>query len=164
MCIRTVNGISLTSDQCCSSPQTVHTTLNCTLYRQLENQAPNTTGSNLLYNNLELLMIGIKVPETCWASNKIYNKNHLLHLVGILLPHMNDDARSKPLQNYSVFLNVSPPPRAQSVTQICTFASKTALLIFLTLHISIDIDYHYFTSFLIISITSLMMIDIGGNI
>ena len=36
-----------------------------TAYRQLENQAPNTTGSNHLYNTLELLMIGIMVPETC---------------------------------------------------------------------------------------------------
>jgi hypothetical protein len=33
------------------------------------------------------LMMGIVVPETCWASNKICNKNHLLHLVGILFPH-----------------------------------------------------------------------------
>ena len=33
--------------------------------RQLENQAPNTTGSNHLYNPLELLMMGIMVPETC---------------------------------------------------------------------------------------------------
>jgi membrane carboxypeptidase/penicillin-binding protein PbpC len=48
-----------------SSPKTGHTTLNSTLYRQLENQAPNTTDSNHLYNNLELLMMGIKVPETC---------------------------------------------------------------------------------------------------
>jgi hypothetical protein len=47
------------------SPQTGHTTLNSTLYRQLENQAPNTKGSNHLYNTLELLMMGIKVPETC---------------------------------------------------------------------------------------------------
>jgi hypothetical protein len=31
-------------------------------------------------------MMGIMVPETCWASNKICNKNHLLHLVGILVP------------------------------------------------------------------------------
>jgi hypothetical protein len=45
-----------------------------TPYWQLENQAPNTTGSNHLYNTLELLMMGIKVPETCWASNKICNK------------------------------------------------------------------------------------------
>ena len=36
------------------------------------------------------LMMGIMVPETCWASNKICNKNHLLHLVGILFPRMND--------------------------------------------------------------------------
>jgi hypothetical protein len=27
--------------------------------------APNTTDSNYLYNTLELLMMGIKVPETC---------------------------------------------------------------------------------------------------
>ena len=32
-------------------------------------------------------MMGIIVPETCWASNKICSKNHLLHLVGILFPH-----------------------------------------------------------------------------
>ena len=79
-----------------NSPQTGHTTLSSTPYRQLENQAPNTTGSNHLYNTLELLMTGIMVPETCRASNKICNKNHLLHLVGILFPHINDDARSKP--------------------------------------------------------------------
>jgi len=28
-----------------------------------------------LYNTLELLMMGIVVPETCWASNKICDKN-----------------------------------------------------------------------------------------
>ena len=33
------------------------------------------------------------------ASNKICNKNHLLHLVGILFPHINDNARSKQHQN-----------------------------------------------------------------
>ena len=72
-----------------SSPQTGHTTLSSTPYRQLEeSQAPNTTGSNHLYNTLELLMMGMMVPETCWASNKICNKNHLLHLVGILFPHV----------------------------------------------------------------------------
>jgi len=31
--------------------------------------------------------MGIVVPETCWASNKICNKKPLLHLVGILF-HM----------------------------------------------------------------------------
>ena len=35
---------------------------------------PNTTGSNHLYNTLELLMMGIVVPETCRASNKICNQ------------------------------------------------------------------------------------------
>ena len=47
-----------------------------------------TTGSDHLYNTLGLLMMGIMVPETCWASNKICNKYNLLHLVGILFPHM----------------------------------------------------------------------------
>ena len=60
----------------------------------------HTTCSNHLYNTLELLMMGIVVPETCWASNKICNKYHLLHLVGILFPHNNDDARSKSIQIY----------------------------------------------------------------
>ena len=52
--------------------------------------APNTTRSNLLYNILELLIMGIMVPETCWASNKICNKYHLLHLVGILFLHISE--------------------------------------------------------------------------
>jgi hypothetical protein len=58
---------------CCSSPQTGHITL-----------------------------MGIMVPEMCWASNKICNKNHLLRVVGILFPHINDDARSKSHQILSV--------------------------------------------------------------
>ena len=53
---------------------------------QLHTKAPNTTGSNHLYNTHELLMMGTVVHETCWASDKICNKNHLLHLVGILFP------------------------------------------------------------------------------
>ena len=54
----------------------------------LKTKAPNTAGSSHLYNTLELLMMGIMVPETCWAISKICNKNHLLHLVGILFPHI----------------------------------------------------------------------------
>ena len=53
----------------------------------LKTKVPNTTGSNHSYNILELLMMGIMVPERCSASNKICNKNHLLHLVGVLFPH-----------------------------------------------------------------------------
>ena len=67
----------------------------------LKTKAPNTTRSNHLYNTLELLTMGIVVPETCWASNKICNKNDLLHLVGILFPHINEDARSKSLQIFT---------------------------------------------------------------
>ena len=58
-----------------SCQQTGHTTISSTPYRQFENQAPNTAGKNHLYNTIELLMMGIIVPETCWASNKICNKN-----------------------------------------------------------------------------------------
>ena len=46
--------------------------------------------------------MGIELPETCWACNKICNKYNLLHLVGILFPHNNDDARSKSLQSYQL--------------------------------------------------------------
>jgi hypothetical protein len=61
----------------------------------LKTKAPNTTCSYHLYNTLELLMMGIMVPETCWASNKICNKNHLLHLVGILFPHIKMDLQEE---------------------------------------------------------------------
>ena len=64
----------------------------------LKTKAPNNTGSNHLYNTLELLMMDIVVSETCWANSKICNQNHLLYLVGILFPHINEDARSKPHQ------------------------------------------------------------------
>jgi len=53
------------------------------------------------------------VPETCRASNKICNKNHLVHLVGILFPHINDDAQSKSHQIYvssNVYLYVNRRP------------------------------------------------------
>ena len=69
--------------------QTGHITLSSTPTDNFKTKAPNTTGSNHLYNTLELLMMGIMVPETCWESNKICNKNHLLHLVGILFPHIH---------------------------------------------------------------------------
>ena len=42
-----------------TQPTALHQTGN------LKTKAPNTTGSNHLYNTLELLMIGIVVPETC---------------------------------------------------------------------------------------------------
>jgi len=57
--------------------------------------AQNTTRSNHCIILFELLMMDIVMPETCWASNEICNKKPLLHLVGILFPHINDDARSK---------------------------------------------------------------------
>ena len=44
-------------------------------------------GADHLYNTLVLLMMGIVLPETCWACNKICNKYHLLHLIVTLFPH-----------------------------------------------------------------------------
>ena len=52
--------------------------------------------------------MGIVLPETCWACNKICNKYHLLHLVGILFPHNNDDVRSKSLQIYWSYMTIVP--------------------------------------------------------
>ena len=42
-----------------TQPTALHQTDN------LKTKAPNTTGNNHLYNTLELLMMGIMVPETC---------------------------------------------------------------------------------------------------
>ena len=77
-----VSGLRAAARKPDTQPSTPHHTDN------LKTKAPNTTGSNHLYNTLDLLMMGIIVPETCWASSKICNKNHLLHLVGILFPHI----------------------------------------------------------------------------
>ena len=55
-----------------TQPTAIHQTDN------LKTKAPNTTGRNHLYNTLELLMMGTMVPETCWASNKICNKETIL--------------------------------------------------------------------------------------
>jgi len=42
--------------------------------RQLENQSTKYHRQQPLYNTRELLIMDIMVPETCWASNKICNK------------------------------------------------------------------------------------------
>ena len=68
-----------------------------------------------LYNTLELLMMGIVLSETCWACNKICNKYHLLHLVGVLFPHINDDARSESLQ---IFLLILPAVLSNNSNEI----------------------------------------------
>ena len=59
----------------CSILQTRHITLSSTPDQQLENHSTKYHRQQPLYNTLELLMMGIAVPETCWASNKICNKN-----------------------------------------------------------------------------------------
>jgi len=43
--------------------------------QQLENHSTKYHRQQPLYNTLELLMMGIVVPDTSWASNKICNKN-----------------------------------------------------------------------------------------
>ena len=44
----------------------------------------------------------IFVADLIACSTYFGHHNHLLHLVGILFPHINDDARSKPHQNMGV--------------------------------------------------------------
>ena len=84
----------------------------------LKTKAPNATGSDHLYNTLELLMMGIMVPETCWASNKICDKYHLLHLVGILFPHINDDAGQNHIK-FSISGVWTFMIATQNVTHLC---------------------------------------------
>jgi len=59
----------------CSILQIGHITLSSTPDQQLENHSTKYHRQQTLYSTLELLMIGIVVPETSWASNKICNKN-----------------------------------------------------------------------------------------
>ena len=96
-------GLCVRFAGCCSILQTGHITLSSTSDQQLENHSTKYHRQQPLYYTLELLMMDIVVPKTCWASNKICNKKPLLHLVGILFPHINDDARSKSHQfhNYT---------------------------------------------------------------
>jgi len=50
---------------CCSILQTRHITLGSTPDQQLENRSTKYHRQQPLYNTLELLMMGIVVPETC---------------------------------------------------------------------------------------------------
>jgi len=50
---------------CCSIVQTGHTTLSCTPDQQLEKHSNKYYRQQPLYDTLELLMMGIVVPETC---------------------------------------------------------------------------------------------------
>jgi hypothetical protein len=52
-----VSGLRAASRKPDTQPSAQHHTDN------LKTKAPNTTGSNLLYNTLELLIMGIMVPE-----------------------------------------------------------------------------------------------------
>ena len=58
---------------CCSTLQTGHTTFSSTPDQQLENHSMKYHRQQPLCSTLELLMMGIVVPETCWASNKIWH-------------------------------------------------------------------------------------------
>jgi len=60
---------------CSSILQPGHITLSSTPDQQLENHSTKYHRQQPPYNTLEVLMMGIVVPETCWASNKICNKN-----------------------------------------------------------------------------------------
>jgi len=51
---------------CCSILQTGHITLSSAPDQQLENHSTKYHRQQPLYNTLELLMMGIVVPETCW--------------------------------------------------------------------------------------------------
>jgi len=58
-------GLCVRFAGCCSILHTGHITLSSTPDRQLENHSTKYHRQQPLYNNLELLMMGIMVPETC---------------------------------------------------------------------------------------------------
>ena len=64
--------------------------------------------SRVLYRwTLSVVFGAVKTEKViCSLGNKICNKYHLLDLVGILFPHINEDARSESLQRnkYIVYL------------------------------------------------------------
>ena len=63
--IRSSRGLCVRFAGCCSILQTGHTTLSSTPDQQLENHSTKYHKQQPLYNTLELLMMGIVVPETC---------------------------------------------------------------------------------------------------
>ena len=74
----------------CSILQTGHITLSSTPDQQLENHSMKYHRQQPLYNTLELLMMGIVVPENIeQAIRSAIKKNPLLHLVDILFLHIN---------------------------------------------------------------------------
>jgi len=68
-------GLCVRFAGCCRILQTGHITLSSTPDQQLENHSTKYHRQQPRYNTLELLMTGVVVSETCWASNKICNKN-----------------------------------------------------------------------------------------
>jgi len=68
-------GLCVRFAGCCSILQTGHITHSSTPEQQLENYSTKYHRQQPVYNTLELLMMGIVMPETCWASNKICDKN-----------------------------------------------------------------------------------------
>ena len=58
-------GLCVRFAGCCSILQTGHITLSSTPDQQLENHSTKYNKQQPLYNTLELLMMGIVVPETC---------------------------------------------------------------------------------------------------
>jgi hypothetical protein len=58
-------SLSLSAAASCSILQTGHITLSFTPDQQLENHSTKYHRHQPLYNTLELLMMGIVVPETC---------------------------------------------------------------------------------------------------
>jgi hypothetical protein len=65
---------------------------------------PIIRSSRVLYRWLLPVVVSALVFKlSVWCGDEGYvicNKNHLLHLVGILFPHINDDARSDSLQKF----------------------------------------------------------------
>ena len=62
--------------------------------------------------------------------NKICNKNHMLHLVGILFPHINDNTRSK---SHQIFMCVKVFNPEDQVLLLCIDMSRVGDFCVLTI-------------------------------
>jgi len=109
-------------NKCCSILQTGHITLSSTSDHLLETYSTKNHTQQPLYNTLELLLMGIVVPETCSASNKICNKKPLLHLVGILFPHIRSTV--SPCRVSAALPTYNLPPHFLSVVSLPNYSVR----------------------------------------
>ena len=96
-----------------------------TLDQQLENHSTKYHRQQPLYNTLELLMMDIVMPETCWASSNICNKN----LCCIYLAFYFHILTTMHGQNHIKFIIITfPRKKLLGKALVCSFYTSSAHL------------------------------------